>query len=278
MADLITLAEYKALTGTTSSDDDALLAALISSSSEAIERYLDRELHAQTIRQWTCRGGSMGYVHPTQYPIIAIYGAMGAADAIRVDNSSSTNGYAISIVGTTLSVTGPSMATDTYDLEDEQSSATVGDGSGWLSLDELVDLVEDDYPDLDLTLLDGVAQNATTLSQGAWSVGPGGSATIMGAEYGQHVVRLSDRKEWLETDADLVIYSAGYSTIPGPIKSACANCVRDALKVQKGTQATGVSSFSITNYSETYADWIDWNDIVANHSGELSPYRRVALG
>lgn len=258
MSDLITLAQYKALTNTTGSENDALLATLISAASAEVERFCDRSFALSTQVQELVGPTAS----PLEYPVNKVLYVGRRRAAAEAANVSATTGYSLDVDGSTLTV-----SDDAFDSEEYQL-----DGS---TLDELAALVQADYADLTLAVDPLATNNAMLLSRTTLSLPPGGMGTLVGAERGG-LAKLEDGS-FVGSPGTVVAYEAGYAAIPGDLQRAVANVVKDMLGVQLGTTNPNVKSFTITNYSEVLADGTDLRAIVQSHSDELAGYRRVNI-
>jgi hypothetical protein len=278
---LITVETYKALTNTTDSSNDALIESLLESASVEVENYCDRVFAEDTYIEWV-NGSVDGYCcdplyFARQYPVRKILLSGYPDDGLSVTNNSMAD-YTFSISNATLTITDDSLTEIEYDL-----SNGIGSEESFAYAD-LVDAIIGDYPDLSITVLDGVINNFQFIMPQTYTIKVGDTAKIQCAK--RHdtssPINLNDKVGGIMFSFAIcanwmIAYKAGYSTIPSDLQLIVANMVRDALNVQTGATNANLKSFSITNYSETFGDGVNMRAIVTNYADALAAYKRISF-
>lgn len=267
MTTLCSLAEYKVYTSTTDNSQDALITSLLDISTTQIQNYCDRIFLEDTYIEWLSLENCSNMVYPRQYPINKIL-YLGYPDtALTIINTSGTESYMIDISNNILTVS-------TNDLTEEEFDFTDTDFD---TLTELAASIESAFADLTITVNSLVNQNSKFLKSASYSLEEGGEIEVIGAHSSSSKAEIDSNLVFLSGyDSDnIVAYKAGYAVIPEDLKNICAQVTQDALNVAIGAQNSNIKSESITNYSYSLADKIDFKSIVNGYSDALAAYKRI---
>ncbi len=270
MQPLITLQEYRTLTNTTSGSDDSLISSLLSAASLQIEAFCNRPFWKDTYIQWImsdCSGwefcGNKKRIYPENNPVIAILYHGVAQTALTVSNSG-TDSYTFNINDGNLFVTNKLNYTS-YDLNAINTLAN------------LATAVEDDYSDLNITVNANVTDDTILIKPHTYTIMANESVDMVGSEQSSGNSYIQNQYTIIGAGTfDVLAYLAGYDVIPEDLKRITANITRDYNTVQTQNKQS-LKSESITNYSYTLSDNINWYDIVNAYQMELSPYKNVII-
>jgi len=291
MADLITIAQYEAIIGTITKADARTLVStyLIPAASQAIERFVDRSLAATTYVEWVKTGNTYGVFFPEQYPLLTLY-SVNKADTVFTVSNTGTQAMVVIVQPTMLQAYNPltnvavSYAYSTY-----------------TSIGLLLAQLATDYPLLVTEATVDTSMSTTLLRPATIAIQGGALSSVQGAivamtghvnadriVYGSEFAGSWNTMDFPGLPLDSVqygnvghiclVYSAGYSPLPSDLIVTTANIVRDMLAVEQGKRATGVKSESVSQYSYTLLDSIDFDNIVGTkYAGALRQYRRIVF-
>lgn len=263
---LITLNEYHTYTNSTNSTSDTLVVTLIESVSDQIENYCDRVFAAADYSEWVSIRSCHPSYRPRQYPVNRVKMVGQANTALELTNNSATSSYTITVTSENMYINDEDLAENSYDLTN----------ASYDTLGELETAVEADT-DILITVKDDVSQLSKLLDDKTQTLDESGSLTWDGVEVGGSV-RVDNNTFWFGCGGRYYIrYNAGYSTIPTDLQNATAQMVKDALAVGEDTVNKNLKSESITNYSYTLMDNVDYNNLIEAHKGVLNIYRRVHI-
>lgn len=286
---ILTLAEYKSLTGTTSAANDTLITALLPAVQSQIQVLCDRLFDLQDYYEWHNYSPT---VIVSQYPLTQL---KFLGTIVRGASFSPTTGYNYEI--TFSQTTGlPVNLVITNDLTFASTT---------FALAPLVDLaglkvaVEAALPAITLTIESGYATTNYRLFK------RGSGTDLYVAERLNAITRIDDNRTAVMmedlsflffltmdvgTDVQLfVMYTAGYATadVPQALKLIAANIIKDIVSIQTGSSGGAISglykSETIGNYSYTMAipvsatATLDIANIVLKYADQLYPFRKKTI-
>lgn len=268
---LITYDQYKALTGVTDDTNQAIATSMIDVASAQIEQYCDRIFTAADYVEWidgeSCYFGNFS---PRQYPINLIKLVGKEKTAIQLTSNAASQVYTIDISNNTLNITDESLVTETYDLTN----------ASYDTLSELETAIESDFADIEVAVDTSVVQLSKLLKPSTYVLNLNETIDITGCERINAKVEVKYNLVY-GMDSGLIVYNAGFTTIPIELQTVCANMVYDAVDVQTGTVNSNLKSESVTNYSYTIADNVDYNNIISGYISEnasvLNYYKRISF-
>lgn len=289
---IITLADYKSMTGAIGVTNDTLINALIPVVQDQIEEHLDRKLDIQTNYEW------MSY-NPTlivkEYPITKLT-FIGSMYGVGTFNPST--GYNFQINSNYSTDGTPTGLTITKDSD--FSTNTISFSSAG-HLEELQTQVEALYPGMTIDIISGYEATNYRLFK------PGTGKDIYAGVRLDANTRLVDNRiiEFLQ-DASfiflascdlisdvqlLVIYETGYSAtnMPKTLKLVACNVIKDIVNILTGGQAspgarTGLYNSESWNpdsksysYSVNEASNLEITKCVAKYEHQLWKYRKKVI-
>jgi len=269
---IISLADYKSLTGTTSAADDTLLTALLPGINDLVEKYCDRHFDLANYRIW------QNYYNPIivpEYPINKIL-MIGAPQNVANLSWATTDDFAVEIREDSI------IITDTGDFALTSQTFLF---SNYTTLLALKTKIEDDW-DIAVTIVSGYdSLNPLLLKTGTGQAWYGAIRCTVDFRI------LDDSQRCLELygawfsyccmapnlDNNLfVMWSAGYTaaTMPYGLKLTTAYILRDWLNFKKMGSKGLLKSESVTNYSYTNFSPNEFNvhDLLQNYYGDLEPW------
>jgi len=267
---LITYAEYKTLTNT-DPDNQTLIESFIDIAQEQIEAYCDRTFEAADYIEWIeADNACINQYRPRQYPVNHVKWIGDSYESLSVYNNS-TSSFVVSIVDTNMYVTDELLNTDTYGLTNAASD----------TLTELVSLVEADNSTLEFTIDSTAQQLSKLLKPVNYSIDAAETKQIIGAK--RTNAQFEIRNDTIYgISSGVIVYNAGYSTIPDDLKLVCANLVNDIYDIQfSKTVDKNLKSESVTNYSYTLQDGYDARNLIKeyiqDYSTTLNKYKRISF-
>lgn len=265
---LITLSEYHTLTNTTNSASDTYITEMIDVVSDKIEKYCDRTFTATNYKEEVSINGCRPTYQTEQYPVNRVIVIGQPNTAIEYTNNSASNVYSITTTPTTMYINDEALNETSYDLVTTYST-----------LSGLETQVESDT-NLLLTVKSNVSQVSKFLKEGTFVVEESGSATQDGMDIGGTVTIINDNTlEFGCGGSYIIYYNAGYSTIPEPLQQVVAQMTETAVALSADSNALGkdIKSESITNYSYTLQDSVDYNDLIKQYQSVLDQYKRIHI-
>lgn len=271
---ILTLADYKTLTGTTVATNDALITALLPVAQSNIETYCDRLFDTTRYGEWFKFTGDRHIVLP-QYPVTSIMFLGYPATVANIVIASGS--YNIEVTKTGVTVTNDAnFAQDTYLFAANTTLAL------------LKTEIEDDYPAI-ITV--NIETGYTTMNSLLLQTGSGNTWT--GAVRLDSQARMLDRSDrifevaynsvfvmsyqtdMVYNDNIYVMWYGGYAyaDMPKDLQMIEADIVGDYLDIATTGVSTIIKSQTITNYSITYVDSNLLNNIVDNYKSQLDNYK-----
>ena len=268
MSNLITYAAYKTYNNITDDTNQTLAESLITVASNQIELYCDRIFAEDTYIEEVKRLGCSHYVTPRQYPVNKILLTAEQSDAFTVKNNG-TISYTLSIKDSVLTITTEALTETTYDLTN----------ASYDTLTELKAVIEAAFTDLSITIDSDVIQYSRFLLDQYQTIESSATVTIYGAKATDIDIKVENNQFNVGSDC-IVVYKAGYSTIPVDLQYVVARIVYDTVNVALAESgSSNLKSESITNYSYTLADNINLQTIISgyigNYGSTLDAYRRI---
>lgn len=273
---LINLATYKTLTNTTDNTYDSLITTLLDVATVEIQNYCDRIFTEDTYTEWTHLGCKSNYI-PKQYPInkVLLVGSPNTALTIVNSGTGISASYTIHINDDKLmTITTSSLVETEFDLTN----------AAYDTLTELGAAITVAFPNLVCTVGTDVSQISSLLKPHAYIIEAGEQIEVLGVDPSGYSALVEDNVVYIKgyggfstsSYADFVlVYKAGYSTIPSDLQMICANITQDALNVQTGEQNSSIKQESITNYSYTLGDTVDFRAIVQGYASGLNAYKQI---
>lgn len=268
---ILNLATYRTLTNTDATDGyDDYITALIPVVQSAIENYCDRHFDAANYSTWY-KFDCTRKVLLAEYPVNTLI-----------------------FVGSPANVANLSWTTGDYTIQVKEDRVTVIDvqsinftSNDYLYTDNntLADLkteIEDDYPAITVAIVSGYETLNVKLLR------PGIGKTFAGAVRVDCHAKIEDETERTFKFAEdsyftytldfyfpenlYIVYNAGYTTMPQALQMVAALIIKDYLALSSEKDIGIVKSYSITNYSVTFADMGDLKAIVDSYKGMLADY------
>jgi hypothetical protein len=283
---ILTLAEFKTLTNTTSAGNDAYITSLLPVVQDQIENYCDRLFTQQDYIEWYKYSE---IVLLKQYPVnnVKYIGYL-----TQFAGFTPLTGYTYEITDTGIVITNDTTFTATTFL-----FTTYG------TLLALKTAIEAAIPAITMTILSGYDNYNYRLLR------TGTGYTVYGATRLDAMTYLDDNRSLkfitdysayflMSTEIDcnldlMVIYNAGYGTVPNGLKFIACNIIKDILAIQVGTSvATGggvvsgiYKSESVDDYSYTLADpgnntsfnTVNISQVVSKYYGDLDYYKKLTV-
>jgi hypothetical protein len=281
---LITLAEYKSLTGTTTNTNDAFISSLIPAIQSTIETHCDRKFDRAINGEWLCYSENL------------------ILDQWPVNN--------VLMIGTTITVGTITDTTNTYTFS-IVAGKNAQDGIGGMYMTNQYSLATTFYSFVTYTTL-GALKMALELIAGvtlAYPTDPTYSynlmstallrdcngTTLMGAynqpqlqyritegtrrclSVPQNLNTMFVGMDWWYESTIYVRYDYGYSTenVPQDLKQIASNIIKDTISISNVAGGGIYSSITVTNFSETLWDYSQINKLVVDkYAPLLEPYRR----
>jgi hypothetical protein len=278
---LITLAEYKTITGVTVATYDAYVTAIIPYIQSSIEEYCDRLFDTRTNYEWSKYQNDRTVV-VQQYPITDI---IMVGNPVQVANTSfpTTSDYNIEIKSDRVTVTDmndPNFAQDSYLFSANNTLA------------DLKANIEGDYPLITVAITTGYTTMVCKLLRtGTGSYWTGAQRIFCQTrvpDLDQRIIEFAEDSgisfsytlDFYFNENIEIIYKSGYATadVPKALKTACAMMINDMIKWTEKLTLGIYKSESVTNYSYTLADGIYIKDLIKTYSAQLNPFKKKIVG
>ncbi len=264
---LITLEQYKTITGTSSTDNDVVLEAyLLPAVSDAIESYCRRKFAEDSYITWK-QTGQYGGISGLNAPIQALYGVYGIAGVIKLAN---TNNYPVNVIVGEESLTVADAVGDRYVFN--------YDNYGSEKLNDLIDAINTASIGITATLEQDMPNyKCAYLRPYNYSISKNSSVTIDGPSDSID----AECPTWDRIDTHIahswvvVSYSGGYTTLPYDLQVSIANMTRDLLNMQLSGTTAKYKSESQGQYSYSLADNVVPSEIITPYIMTLDRYKIV---
>jgi len=267
---LITLETFKTLKNITDTTNDALYTQLLSIATVQIENWCDRIFSAADYIEWIKTDNCNSVYVTKQYPIIRVKYLGSAYNAIKLTNNDTLD-YLLDITNSILTVNDETLTENTFDLTNVSSS----------TLTTLVSSMNAVYTDITAVIDSEASQTSKLLKPAVYTLLAGDTVDIVGSKVESYNITVKNDGLIYGISSGVIVYKAGYETIPLDLQLACANIVYDTADVLLNDKTGNYKSESITNYSYTLADGIKLQNIINGYintySDTLNYYKKVSF-
>ena len=267
---LITLETFKTLKNITDTTNDALYTQLLSIATVQIENWCDRIFSAADYIEWIDVNSCNQVYITRQYPIIRVKYIGSDHEALKLTNNDTID-YIFDITDTTLTINDETLSETTYDLSNAAND----------TLTELVSVMNTSYSNITVVIDSTVSQTSKLLKPGVYTLIAGDTIDIVGSKVESNNSKVKNDGLIYGISSGVIVYKAGYETIPLDLQLACANIVYDTADVLLNDKTGNYKSESITNYSYTLADGIKLQNIINGYintySDTLNYYKKVSF-